>query len=104
MKQSMLLKFALPAAAVAGFIAGTAFAYPGVELAAHAKISMQQAIVIAQKARPGIVNDKELEREVGGSGLRYSFDIEAAGKTYEVGVDAQTGKVLENRPEGRTPD
>jgi uncharacterized membrane protein YkoI len=94
----------VPAAVVLGFIAETAIAYPGVELAWKAKISMQQAIVVAQKARPGVVKDKELEHEGGGSGLRYSFDIESAGKTWEVGVDARTGKVLENKRESRTPD
>lgn len=65
---------------------------------------MAQAIGIALKARPGTMTDKELEREGGGSGLRYSFDIRSAGKTYEVGVDAQTGAVLENDREGKNPD
>jgi uncharacterized membrane protein YkoI len=46
----------------------------------------------------------ELERENGGSGLRYSFDIQNGSKTQEVGVDAQTGEVLENAPEGSHPD
>lgn len=35
---------------------------------------------------------KELEKEAGCSGLRYSFDIVAGGKTYEVGIDAAEGK------------
>jgi len=42
-----------------------------------------------------------LEEERGGSGLRYSFDIKNNKVTYEVGVDAKTGKVLENAREGR---
>jgi uncharacterized membrane protein YkoI len=42
--------------------------------------------------------------EKGGSGLRYSFDIKSADGLYEVGVDAQTGKVLENKKEGPHPD
>ena len=45
---------------------------------------------------------QELEKEGGGSGLRYSFD-QAGTKTYEVGVDAQTGAVLENKAEGPHP-
>jgi uncharacterized membrane protein YkoI len=45
-----------------------------------------------------------LEREKGGSGLRYSFDIKSDGTVYEVGVDAQTGKVLENKKEGPHQD
>ena len=47
---------------------------------------------------------EELEREKGGSGLRYSFDIRHGSITQEVGVDAQTGKVLENKKEGPNPD
>jgi len=43
-----------------------------------------------------------LEREKGG--LRYSFDIKSGSAVYAVGVDARTGKVLENKKEGRHPD
>jgi uncharacterized membrane protein YkoI len=85
-------------------LAGSAVAYTGENLAKEAKVSMDQAIAIATKAHPGTVTDKELERESGGSGLRYSFDIKGSGRTYEVGVDAKTGKVLENDPEGANPD
>jgi uncharacterized membrane protein YkoI len=46
----------------------------------------------------------ELEKEMGGSGLRYSFDIKAKGVTYEVGVDAADGSVLENTKESAHPD
>ena len=60
------------------------------------EIYLAQARATALKARPGKITDQELEKEGGGSGLRYSFDISSAGKTYEVGVDAKTGKVLEN--------
>jgi uncharacterized membrane protein YkoI len=74
--------------------------YTGEKLAKTATITIDQAEDIALKARPGTVTDKELEKEKGGSGLRYSFDIKAAdGKTYEVGVDAKTGEVLENGTE-----
>lgn len=85
-------------------LAGAATAYTGEELAKTAKISMEKASDIALKARPGTIADKELEREKGGSGLRYSFDVRSKGVTYEVGVDAQTGKVLENAREGAHPD
>ena len=40
----------------------------------------------------------------GGSGLRYTFDIASKQGKREVGVDAQTGAVLENKAEGPTPD
>ena len=81
-----------------------AMAFSGQEYAKDAKITMPQAIAIALKAHPGKVTDKELERERGGTGLRYSFDIKSAGITSEVGVDARTGAVLENTPEGKNPD
>ncbi len=80
------------------------FAYTGQELAKEAKINIEQARVIALKAHPGKITDEELEREKGGSGLRYSFDIRNGKVTQEVGVDAKTGKLLENAPEGSNPD
>lgn len=67
-----------------------------IQLAAQARISPEQAQVIALKTRPGKIVKHELEKESGGSGLRYSFGINAGKHTYEVGVDAKTGKVLEN--------
>jgi hypothetical protein len=79
-------------------------AYTGHELAKDAKISIKQARAIALKAHPGEITDEELEKERGGSGLRYSFDIKRRGATQEVGVDARTGRVLENKKEGPHPD
>lgn len=73
--------------------------FKGRELAGQAKVSLIEATAIALKARPGRISDQELEKEKGGSGLRYSFDIVSHGKTIEVGVDARTGKVLENGAE-----
>jgi uncharacterized membrane protein YkoI len=81
-----------------------ASAYTGQELAKDAKISIQQARTIALKAHPGKITDQELEKERGGSGLRYSFDIKRGAVTQEVGVDAMTGRVLENKKEGPNPD
>ena len=78
--------------------------YSGQELASGAKVTIAQAQATALKVRAGKITDRELEKEAGGSGLRYSFDIKAHGKTYEVGVDAQTGQVLENKAEGKNPD
>ncbi len=94
-----------PLALVLSVATVNAFAYTGQELAGQAKISMEQARAIALKAHPGKISDEELENENGGSGLRYSFDIKHAhAKTQEVGVDAMSGKVLENDPEGPNPD
>jgi uncharacterized membrane protein YkoI len=81
-----------------------ALAYSGENLAKTAKITMEQATQIALKSKPGKITDRELEREGGGSGLRYSFDVLSKGVTYEVGIDAQTGAVLENGREGAHPD
>jgi len=79
-------------------------AYTGEKLARGAKVSIEQARGIALQTRAGTITDEELEREKGGSGLRYSFDIKSGGAVYEVGVDAQTGEVLENKKEGPHPD
>jgi uncharacterized membrane protein YkoI len=58
----------------------------------------------ARRAINSLSGDEELEKEKGGSGLRYSFDIKNGGVTHEVGVDAKTGKLLENRVEGPHAD
>lgn len=83
--------------------AGTA-KFAGHELAGDAKITIEQARAIALKAHAGKITDEELEKEKGGSGLRYSFDIRRGKVTQEVCVDAVTGKVLENAPEGPNAD
>ena len=79
-------------------------AYTGEELAAKAKITIDQARRIALKAHPGKITDEELEHERGGSGLRYTFEIRSARGTQEVGIDATTGAILQNQTEGKTPD
>jgi uncharacterized membrane protein YkoI len=91
-------------AIIAGVIAAgaattAASAYKGEKLAPQATISLEQAREIALNAYAGEVTDEELERERGGSGLRYSFDIKNGTATHEVGVDAKTGQVLENKVE-----
>ena len=90
---SLALLFAFPA-----------LAYTGEKLAKDATISIAEARAIALKAHPGNITDEELEKEKGGSGLRYSFDIRTATGVQEVGVDAKTGAVLENAKEGKNPD
>lgn len=92
-------------AAAVSLTAGGAFAYQGQQFASQAKVSIAAARATALKAVPGgKIVDEELERESGGSGLRYSFDVKVKGKTREVGVDAKTGKLLENSLEGENPD
>jgi uncharacterized membrane protein YkoI len=78
--------------------------YTGQELASKAKVKIDNARAIALKARPGAITSEELEKEKGGSGLRYSFGVKSGKALYEVGVDTQTGKVLENSKEGKHPD
>jgi hypothetical protein len=51
--------------------ASAAQAYAGEELAKDAKVSLADARTIALKAHPGKITDEELEKESGGSGLRY---------------------------------
>lgn len=97
-------------AAVLVLAGGTTTAYASAqklkhpELARQAKVTLAQARTTALKARPGTITDQELEKEKGGSGLRYSFDVTSHGKPFEVGVDAVTGAVLENVAEGKNPD
>jgi uncharacterized membrane protein YkoI len=99
-----VLKLAFLATAVLLAVTYPAMAYTGQELAKNAKISIKQARAIALKVHPGEITDEELEKERGGSGLRYSFDIKRGAITQEVGVDARTGRVLENKKEGPHPD
>ena len=78
--------------------------FTGQKYSKVAKLTIPEARAIALKAHPGKITDEELELEKGGSGLRYSFDIKSGKVTHEVGVDAKTGKVLENKKEGLHPD
>jgi uncharacterized membrane protein YkoI len=78
--------------------------FAGARLAKDAKISLPDARAIALKAYTGDIVSEELEKEKGGSGLRYSFDIKNGKVTHEIGVDAKTGKLLENSVEGAHHD
>ncbi len=73
--------------------------YKGSQYASEAKLTIEQARAVAVKAYPGTIVEEELEHKIGGSGLRYSFDIRANHVTHEVAVDAKTGDVLENSRE-----
>ena len=104
MSQAIKLYFCSVAGVTLLAAAFPAMAYTGHELAGEVKISIEQARTIALKAHPGEITDQEFEKERGGSGLRYSFDIKNGAVTQEVGVDAKTGRVLENKKEGPNPD
>ncbi|MEO7814900.1 MAG: PepSY domain-containing protein [Sphingomicrobium sp.] len=64
-----------------------------------AKISMTKAKAIALKAAPGKLISSEYENE--GGGWRYSFDIQQKGNIQEIGINAMTGKIIENKSEGK---
>jgi uncharacterized membrane protein YkoI len=92
-------------AVVVGLATGVApsVATAKASVAHKAKISLSQARAIALKAYPGKIMKEKLEHEHGGSGLRYSFDMRRGKHWREVGVDAMTGRVLENSREGANP-
>lgn len=103
-----MLKIALLASALsAALLTGTAQAKPPVRTdashpAAHApraRISMAKARAIALRAAPGKFISSEYENE--GGGWRYSFDIQQHNNVQEIGIDGQTGKIIENKSEGR---
>lgn len=86
-------KIILATAAAAGVIgmAGVALA---TQQSPAARISMDEARAIALAAAPGAVADAEYENEDGG--WRYSFDIAQNGRIHEIGVDANSGDIVEN--------
>jgi len=104
MKNMRLMLSFLSVAAMSGTATAASAKLKGNQYAAQAKVSLATARQAALKARPGTITDQELEKEKGGSGLRYSFDITSHGKPYEVGVDARSGAILENVAEGKNPD
>ena len=65
--------------AASGATAASAKHFAGSELLPQAKISLAKARASAVRAHPGVITDQELEKEGGGSGLRYSFDIKNKG-------------------------
>ena len=86
------------ALAFAGLAAGAALAAPP----AHApkpKLTLARARTIALRAAPGRVISAEYEKE--GGGWRYSFDIQQKGHVQEIGVDGMSGRIVENKSEGK---
>jgi uncharacterized membrane protein YkoI len=63
------------------------------------KISMAKARAMALHLAPGKIKSSEYEKE--GGGWRYSFDIQQKGHIQEIGIDGKTGKVVENKSEGK---
>jgi predicted small secreted protein len=71
--------------------------YVGENMAGEARIDIASARSRALSERPGEITSQSLQRREGGSGLRYSFDIQSDGVNYEVGVDAVSGATLQDR-------
>jgi uncharacterized membrane protein YkoI len=67
---------------------------PVVAQEATPKISMEQAEAIALKVAHGSVVSKEYEKEDGA--WRYSFDIREGERIHEIGVDPETGAIVED--------
>lgn len=94
MKKTMMIAVATFAAA------GLAVSVPAATMAKpKPKISMAQAKAMALKLAPGRIKSSEYEKE--GGGWRYSFDIQQKNNIQEIGIDGQTGKVVENKSEGK---
>jgi len=65
----------------------------------HPTISMARARAIALHLAPGRIISSEYEKEDGA--WRYSFDIQQRSQVQEIGIDARTGQVVENKSEGK---
>ncbi len=63
------------------------------------QLSMAKARAIALKLAPGKIISSEYEKE--GGIWRYSFDIQQKANVQEIGIDGRTGRVVENKSEGR---
>jgi uncharacterized membrane protein YkoI len=63
------------------------------------KVSKARAEAVALKLAPGKITDSEYEFE--GGAWRWSFDIQQKGHVQEIGIDGATGKVVENKSEGK---
>jgi uncharacterized membrane protein YkoI len=63
------------------------------------KITKARAQAIALKLAPGKIISSEYENEAGG--WRWSFDIQQKGHVQEIGIDGRTGKIVENKSEGK---
>jgi uncharacterized membrane protein YkoI len=98
-------KLALLSALIVPTMACAALSAQGAngKLESQATIPMNEARASALRLYPGQVMKEELETEGGGSGLRYSFDILQGKKWREIGVDAKTGRILEDHSESANP-
>ncbi len=92
MNRNQIISVSLVAVAA---VAGTAFATTNVENDAHAvigaKVSLTQAVTIAEQHLKGRAASAEFEQSSGR--LLYEIEVVAGPKVFEVEVDGMTGKV-----------
>jgi uncharacterized membrane protein YkoI len=100
---TVVLTVLMRSAVLTVLMTGTA-ALTGEKYLSQTKVTPSRARQIALKAYPGKIVSEEIEKESGGSGLRYSFVIGSKKEQHEVGVDAKTGTLLEDSIEGHNPD
>lgn len=89
-----LFTFALVISSATAAQAATSLPLKGSSLLPQAKVSLKTARHAAIAKEHGTIVDQELETENGG--LRYSFDVKVGNQIHEVGVDAVTGKIVED--------
>ncbi|HET9028656.1 MAG TPA: PepSY domain-containing protein [Candidatus Aquilonibacter sp.] len=92
------MKTAVTIVALCAALSAAAVASPlqlkGSQFLPQAKVTLAQARRTALAKEHGSIVDQELEKENGG--LRYSFDVKVGKTMHEVGVDAVTGKIVED--------
>jgi hypothetical protein len=87
-----------------GLTTAPVLALEGEEFISGIQVSLSKARRLALKTYPGKIVAEGIEKEAGGSGLRYSFEIDNGKAKHEVGIDAKTGQVLENSVESPHSD
>jgi uncharacterized membrane protein YkoI len=81
----------------------SSLAYIRQELEEGAKVSIDEARAIALQTRAGEITTKRWNARKAAA-VFATLSAKSDGAVYKVGVDAQTGKVLENKKEGAHPD
>ena len=65
-----------------------------------AKVTLAQARASAVRAHRGVITDQELEKESGGTGFRYSFDIKSQGRRSKSEWTPAPARCLRTRLKG----
>jgi hypothetical protein len=97
-RRNLFMRNFIKGAVALGMISG----WTAAGLAANAPtptVSLAKARAMALKLAPGKIISSEYEKE--GGIWRYSFDIQQRGHVQEIGIDGRTGKVVENKSEGK---